>query len=169
MSYINIFLFLPLKVSQTNDKAACFYILFPCPQNEKHHQYISLFLKVKGFVLKKMTELNTIISQLSSTAQEGWRIAASHPDYVHGTTPLLCDPYRGRFCSACGIVGTLAYVIRKFGTSRPEPELVENMKNMVSKWKSERWYGWKVTRKTVDPMLQCFVELGRLYLPQNTH
>ena len=90
--------------------------------------YFAIF-KSKGVCLRKMTELNTIISQLSSTAQEGWRIAAS----------------------------------------RPEPELVENMKNMVSKWKSERWYGWKVTRKTVDPMLQCFVELGRLYLPQNTH
>ena len=106
-----------------------------------------------------MCEAETeIMAQLSDTAEQGLQIAKSRPGYPHGENPLMCDPYRGRYCSVCGCDATLAYVIRKIGTRRPTEALLTNMRAMVSKWKGERWHGWQSTVKEIDPMLQYLIE-----------
>jgi hypothetical protein len=71
--------------------------------------------------------------------------------YGHGEQGygIMCNASKGTYCSMCGVPNALSWVVRHSN----EGFSLETMENMVSKWKTEKWYKWKETLPYVKVML----------------
>jgi hypothetical protein len=90
----------------------------------------------------------------------------AYPYYGHGKQGfgMLCDALDGRYCSACGMPNSLAWVVRHVQNGGAFS--LDTMKKMVTKWKTERWYNSRKDIPHVAAMME-YLELKALELKAN--